>query len=110
MPNRCVCPKAQMRAAIRALPQGVYTFRDRMDDVGPDTEPVEAQVIQVFVMNADGSGATALTTLPSENGHPAWSRGRAHGLRHAAAVFRFRSGGDSEVRRHHQAGRAADGR
>ena len=36
--------EAQMRAAIRALPAGVYTFRDRMDDVGPDTEPVEAQV------------------------------------------------------------------
>ena len=36
--------EAQMRAAIRALPAGVYTFRDRMDDVGPGTEPVDAQV------------------------------------------------------------------
>jgi N-methylhydantoinase B len=36
--------EAQMRAAIRALPAGKYTFHDRMDDVGPDTEPVEAHV------------------------------------------------------------------
>lgn len=36
--------EAQMRAAIRVLPAGVYTFHDRMDDVGPDTEPVEAHV------------------------------------------------------------------
>jgi N-methylhydantoinase B len=33
-----------MRAAINALPAGVYRFNDRMDDVGPDTDPVEACV------------------------------------------------------------------
>lgn len=36
--------EAQMRAAIAELPQGVYTFTDRMDDVGPGTDPVEACV------------------------------------------------------------------
>ena len=36
--------------------------------------------------------------------------GATHRLRHAAAVFRFRRRGDREVRRHHQAGRPADGR
>ncbi len=36
--------EAKMRAAINALPAGVYRFNDRMDDVGPDTEPVEACV------------------------------------------------------------------
>ena len=36
--------EGEMRAAIRALPPGVYTFEDRMDDVGPDTEPVESSV------------------------------------------------------------------
>ncbi|MSP87646.1 MAG: hydantoinase B/oxoprolinase family protein [Alphaproteobacteria bacterium] len=35
---------AQMRAAIDALKPGTYSFADRMDDVGPDTEPVEARV------------------------------------------------------------------
>ena len=36
--------------------------------------------------------------------------GRAHRLRHAAAIFRFRGRGDGEVRRDHQARRVADGR
>jgi TolB protein len=42
-----------------------------------DIEPIDAQIIQVFVMNADGSGVRPLTALPSENGHPGWSHGRA---------------------------------
>jgi len=53
--------EAQMREAIRALPEGVYTFDDRMDDVGPDTEPVEAHVSVTIkdgrvVMDWAGSG------------------------------------------------------
>ena len=53
--------EAQMRAAIRALPEGVYTFHDRMDDVGPDTAPVEAHVTVTIrdgrvVMDWAGSG------------------------------------------------------
>ena len=34
----------EMRAAIGRLKPGTYRFEDRMDDVGPDTEPVEARV------------------------------------------------------------------
>ncbi|HSE91876.1 MAG TPA: hydantoinase B/oxoprolinase family protein, partial [Methylomirabilota bacterium] len=32
-----------MRAAIRAVPDGVYTFEDFLDDYGPDTEPVRVR-------------------------------------------------------------------
>ncbi len=32
--------EAEMREAIRQLPDGVYTFEDFIDDVGPNTEPV----------------------------------------------------------------------
>jgi Tol biopolymer transport system component len=42
-----------------------------------DIEPVEAQILQVFVMNADGTQVRPLTALPSENGHPGWGRERA---------------------------------
>jgi len=53
--------EAQMRAAIRTLPEGIYEFHDRMDDVGPDTEPVEAHVTVTIrdgkvVMDWAGSG------------------------------------------------------
>lgn len=53
--------ETQMRAAIRELPEGVYTFHDRLDDVGPDTEPVEAMVTVTIkggkvVMDWAGSG------------------------------------------------------
>jgi N-methylhydantoinase B len=34
----------QMREAIRTIPEGVYTFQDQLDDVGPGTEPVIAKV------------------------------------------------------------------
>jgi N-methylhydantoinase B len=34
----------QMREAIRTIPEGVYTFEDQLDDVGPGTEPVIAKV------------------------------------------------------------------
>jgi Tol biopolymer transport system component len=42
-----------------------------------DIDPIEAQIRQQFVMDADGSGATQLTVLPSENGHGDWGRGPA---------------------------------
>jgi N-methylhydantoinase B len=53
--------EAQMRAAIRTLPEGVYEFHDRMDDVGPGTLPVEAHVTVTIkdgkvVMDWAGSG------------------------------------------------------
>jgi len=36
--------EANMRAAIRAVPDGVYTFEDFMDDSGPGTEPLRVAV------------------------------------------------------------------
>jgi N-methylhydantoinase B len=36
--------EANMRAAIRAVPDGVYTFEDFMDDWGPGTEPLRVAV------------------------------------------------------------------
>ncbi len=53
--------EARMRDAIRALPQGVFTFEDCLDDVGPDTEPVKAVVTVTIaggkvVMDWAGSG------------------------------------------------------
>ena len=42
--------EANMRAAIRAVPDGVYTFEDFLDDWGPGTEP-----LRVFVtVTVDG--------------------------------------------------------
>jgi TolB protein len=40
-----------------------------------DTAP--RRLNQVFVVSADGGESMPLTDLPSENGHPAWSRGHA---------------------------------
>ncbi len=34
----------EMRAAIRTIPDGVYSFEDQIDDVGPGTGPVRAKV------------------------------------------------------------------
>lgn len=53
--------EAQMRAAIRQIPEGVYTFEDYLDDVGPDTEPVLAKVTVSIkdgdiLVDWDGSG------------------------------------------------------
>jgi len=36
--------EASMRAAIRAVPDGVYTFEDFMDDCGPGTDPLRVAV------------------------------------------------------------------
>lgn len=35
--------EATMRAAIRAVPDGVYTFEDFLDDYGPGTEPLRVR-------------------------------------------------------------------
>jgi N-methylhydantoinase B len=34
----------QMREALRKIPNGAYSFSDRLDDIGPDTAPVEVKV------------------------------------------------------------------
>ncbi len=34
----------QMRDVIRAMPQGTFTFEDRLDDHGPDTDPIRLRV------------------------------------------------------------------
>ena len=36
--------EASMRAAIRAIPDGVYTFEDFLDDYGPGTDPLRVAV------------------------------------------------------------------
>jgi N-methylhydantoinase B len=36
--------EASVRAAIRAIPDGVYTFEDFLDDYGPGTEPLRVSV------------------------------------------------------------------
>lgn len=36
--------EASMREAISTIPEGVYSYQDCMDDVGPGTEPVVAKV------------------------------------------------------------------
>ncbi|MHC4092672.1 MAG: hydantoinase B/oxoprolinase family protein, partial [Planctomycetota bacterium] len=54
--------EAQMREAIREIPDGVYTFQDYMDDVGPDTEPVLAKVavtVEDGELTVDWSGSGA---------------------------------------------------
>jgi N-methylhydantoinase B len=46
--------EANMRAAIRAVPDGVYTFEDFLDDFGPGTDP-----LRVFVtVTVDGDALT----------------------------------------------------
>lgn len=40
----CGQTEAAMRAAINTLKPGIYHFEDRLDDVGPGTEPVLARV------------------------------------------------------------------
>ncbi|MBL8698021.1 MAG: hydantoinase B/oxoprolinase family protein [Alphaproteobacteria bacterium] len=44
--------EVEMREAINRLKSGTYHFEDRLDDVGPDTEPV---VAKVAVTIADGT-------------------------------------------------------
>jgi len=53
--------EARMRAHIRALPDGTYSFEDWLDDTGPDTPPVRVHVeIRIdgedLVVDFSGSG------------------------------------------------------
>lgn len=46
--------EAAMRAAIRALPDGVYAFEDWLDDWGPGTDPLRVNV----TVSVRGDGLT----------------------------------------------------
>ncbi len=46
--------EASVRAAIRAIPDGVYTFEDFLDDYGPGTEPLRVAV----TVTVAGDGVT----------------------------------------------------
>ncbi len=46
--------EANMRAAIRAVPDGVYTFEDFLDDYGPGTAPLRV----VVTVSVDGDAMT----------------------------------------------------
>jgi N-methylhydantoinase B len=46
--------EANMRAAIRAVPDGVYAFEDFLDDFGPGTEPLRVAV----TVTVDGDAMT----------------------------------------------------
>jgi N-methylhydantoinase B len=53
--------EARMRAHVRALPDGTYSFEDWLDDTGPDTPPVRVHVeIRIdgedLVVDFSGSG------------------------------------------------------
>jgi N-methylhydantoinase B len=56
--------EASMRAAIRAFPDGVYTFEDFMDDSGPGTPPLRVAVtvtVDGDRMGIDYAGSSAQT-------------------------------------------------
>ena len=56
--------EANMRAAIRAVPDGVYFFEDFLDDCGPGTEPLRVAVsvtVDGDAMTIDYAGSSAQT-------------------------------------------------
>ena len=56
--------EASMRAAIRAFPDGIYTFEDFMDDAGPGTPPLRVAVtvtVDGDRMDIDYGGSSAQT-------------------------------------------------
>ena len=56
--------EANMRAAIRKIPDGVYRFEDFMDDYGPGTEPLRVAVavtVDGDSMSIDYQGSSAQT-------------------------------------------------
>jgi len=56
--------EANMRAAIRRIPDGVYRFEDFMDDYGPGTEPLRVAVavtVDGDSMSIDYEGSSAQT-------------------------------------------------
>ena len=62
--------EANMRAAIRAIPDGVYTFEDFLDDWGPGTEPLRVFVTvtvdgDAVVVDYEGSSPQTASGLNS---------------------------------------------
>src|SRR5207249_3596677 len=62
--------EASMRAAIRAVPDGVYTFEDFMDDYGPGTEPLRVAVTvtvagDTMVIDYEGSSPQTASGMNS---------------------------------------------
>ena len=62
--------EANMRAAIREVPDGVYTFEDFMDDWGPGTEPLRVAVAvtvdgERMDIDYEGSGPQTASGLNS---------------------------------------------
>jgi len=62
--------EASMRAAIRAVPDGVYTFEDFLDDSGPGTEPLRVSVTvtvagDTLTVDYDGSSPQTASGMNS---------------------------------------------
>ena len=62
--------EASMRAAIRAVPDGVYTFEDFLDDWGPGTEPLRVSVAvtvadDTLTVDYDGSSPQTASGMNS---------------------------------------------
>ena len=62
--------EASMRAAIRAVPDGVYTFEDFLDDWGPGTEPLRVFVTvtvadDTITVDYDGSSPQTASGMNS---------------------------------------------
>jgi N-methylhydantoinase B len=62
--------EANMRAAIRAVPDGVYTFEDFLDDWGPGTDPLRVFVTvtvdgDAVVIDYDGSSPQTASGMNS---------------------------------------------
>ncbi len=56
--------EAQMRAAIRTIPDGAYTFEDFLDDYGPNTDPVRISVkvtVEGDHLEVDYAGSSSQT-------------------------------------------------
>ena len=62
--------EANMRSAIREIPDGVYTFEDFMDDYGPGTEPLRVAVTvtvhgDAMVVDYEGSSPQTVSGMNS---------------------------------------------
>src|SRR5262249_58332102 len=62
--------EVNMRAAIRAVPDGVYRFEDFLDDCGPDTEPLRVSVAvtvagDAMTIDYDGSSPQTASGMNS---------------------------------------------
>jgi len=59
--------EAKMREALAKVPAGTYSFEDRLDDYGPDTEPIRIAVDVTF----DGAGSVSVDFSRSSDQVPA---------------------------------------